>query len=135
MLSFVCCCSPMSLKLLISWAMSLSIGALGSGACLSCVLVVDCAACAAERDCWARVCVSRCFNALQMYSSNPRLGVHGQHIHRITGCVFVYKLQGCLLERWSAFHANRWVSKLAEDLLGEVGVGSSGVRLVSRPWP
>ena len=70
MLSFVCCCSPMSLKLLISWAMSLLIGALGSGASLSCVFVVhsrvciDCAACAAERDCWARVDTRNVFGAI-----------------------------------------------------------------------
>ena len=72
-LSFVLClCSPMSLKLLISWVMSLLIGALGSRACLSCVFVVHsffrvciaCAVCAAERDYWARVATRNLFGAL-----------------------------------------------------------------------
>ena len=72
-LSFVLCfCSLMSLKLLISWVMSLLFGALGSCACLSFVFVVHsffraCIAytvCAAERDCWARVASRNLFGAI-----------------------------------------------------------------------
>ena len=71
-LSFVCFCSSMSLKLLISWVMSLLIGALGSCACLSFVFVVHsffrvciaCTVCAAERDCWARVVTRNLFRAI-----------------------------------------------------------------------
>ena len=62
----------MSLKLLISWVMSLLIGALGSCACLSFVFVVHsffrvciaCTVCAAERDCWARVDTRNLFGAI-----------------------------------------------------------------------
>ena len=72
-LSFVLCfCSPMSLKLLISWVMSLLIRAFGSCACLSFVFVVHsffrvciaCAVCAAERDYWARVATRNLFGAI-----------------------------------------------------------------------
>ena len=62
----------MSLKLLISWVMSLIIGTRASGAGLSCVFVVhsfckvciSCAACAAERDCWARVDTPNVFGVM-----------------------------------------------------------------------
>ena len=72
-LSFVLCfCSPMSLKLLISWVMSLLLGALGSCAFLFVVFVVHsffwvciaCTLCAAERDCWARVDTRKLFGAI-----------------------------------------------------------------------
>ena len=67
-----CCCSPMSLKLLLSWVMSLLNGTRASGAGLSCVFVIhsfckvciSCAACAAERDCWARVDTRNVFGAM-----------------------------------------------------------------------
>ena len=67
-----CCCSPMSLKLLISWVMSVLIGTCASGAGLSCVffihffckVCISCAACAAERDCWARVDTRNVFGAM-----------------------------------------------------------------------
>ena len=52
--------------------MSLLTGALGSGACLSCVFVVHsffkvciaCEVCAADRDCWARVVSRNLFGAI-----------------------------------------------------------------------
>ena len=76
-LSFVLCfCSPMSLKLLISWVMSLLIGAVGSCACLSFVFG------AAVRDYWARVATRKLFGAIDscvlfflVYSGFLDLGV------------------------------------------------------------
>ena len=62
-LSFVFFCSPMSLKLVITWVMTLLMGALVSCACLSFVFVVHsffrvciaCTVCAAVRDYRARL--------------------------------------------------------------------------------
>ena len=72
-LSFVLCfCSPMSLKLLFSWVLSLLIGALGSRACLFFVFVIHpllrvcivCTVCAAERDYKAKVVPRNLFGAI-----------------------------------------------------------------------